>query len=86
MEDVRHRLQQLREFCERNGFDCVWSEATRQEPSFAITIRAEGMGLTCRSADSMVIALARMENTLLKIGRARADVYLNRPHGQMGSI
>lgn len=84
---IEERIDAMEAFCERHDMRFSWSgPAGQREPDSLIAIDIAGVSLQSRSADSLAVAVARMENALTRLGRGKSDEYLHAPHDAMGRL
>lgn len=86
---VEERTEELRAFCDRQGWEMKTWTGTQREPGEGISISSRGSLrpiLRSESDDGMMVALARIEAWLQYFATAANDVYLVDPHRWMGRL
>lgn len=89
LDPAAERVEALREFCDRQGWQFATSVATATEPANVVGILlhgTHGTHLRVTSTDSLIVAVARMELALSEVADASADTYLYRRHEDWGKL
>lgn len=83
---VEQRIEALKEFCARRDWPLSIVNATQREPISVVAISVGAVGLRAQSADSIDVALARIERALQELSAAHPDAYFHEPHREMGRV
>lgn len=90
MRALDHRLDDLREFCDRRGWGFRKWESSQREPGWglAITIPNEGrtVTITTESLDSTGGQLHAPQRDLRDLAQAHTDAYLIQPPPGFGGL
>lgn len=84
------RIAAMREFAERQGFVLSTWTGNQREPGDGVAIRLgdnpRAMSLRVESQDGLDVAVARMEQALLKLANTSRDVYLVERPADWGQV